>query len=265
MKAPWPQRPGPTSKWRPSIAAVTFFTLVGLLALFTALQVHWRRIPWRSARRQPLMMAEQAYRYGNDREAAKLFRNAAKGGNAVAEYKLAQMTETGLGVSRNVPKAIKLYKKAAKKHYVRAELRLGQIYLYGNLVPPNPQSARKYLEKAAYRGNARAATLLGQIYKDGIGVPKNATDADAWFEVANLEGSAAARRARGTSFHDLSIADRQAVITRTHDILISIEKAESVAPPERLKNGTKSALAHETKPSHVSAGAQIASSRSGGP
>jgi hypothetical protein len=235
-----PEHPSPRQSSEFDIARTVVVMLVGLLVVIAGLELHWHgAIALPSHDR--LVLAEKAYRYGDDHEAAKLFGRLAKTGNATAQYWLAQMTELGLGVPRNPVRAIKWYKKAAKQNFVKAEVRLGEIYLDGNLLTPDPKRAKKYLDSAAYLGSAPAATLLGQIYRDGIGVPANSTNAYAWFEVATLEGSAIARRDRGVSFRDLSIADQKGVIIRARDILKTIKKKAAPPAVDKLKKNAVSA------------------------
>jgi TPR repeat protein len=211
---------------------------VGLLVVIVGLELHWHgAIALPSHDR--LGLAEKAYRYGDDHEAAKLFRRLAKTGNAAAQYWLAHMTELGLGAPRNPARAIKLYQKAAEQNFTLAEIRLGEIYLYGDLTPPNPELAKKYLDDAAYDGNARAAMLVGQLYRHGIGVPPNLEKADAWFEVAALEGSKFAERERGESFRDLSMADQKDVIIQARGILATIREKAAITDASHSKKGAQ--------------------------
>jgi TPR repeat protein len=246
-----PETPSPRQSPGFEIARTVVVMFVGLLVVIVGLELHWHgaiALPSRDR----LVLAEKAYRYGNDHEAARLFGRLAKNGNATAQYWLAHMTELGLGVPRNPPRAIKLYQEAAKQNLVMAEIRLGEIYLYGDLTPPNPELAKKYLDDAAYDGNARAAMLLGQLYRHGIGVSHNLAKADAWLEVAALEGSKFAERERGVSFRDLSIADQKDVITRTRAILKTIKETVALLTrgnhPEK---GSNTALKSGHNPRHV--------------
>ena len=160
MPALLPEQPNPRQSREFEIARAVVVMLVGLLVVIGGLELHWHGAI-ASPSRNRLVLAEKAYRYGDDHEAARLFGRLARNGNATARYWLAHMTELGLGVPRNPARAIKLYKEAAKQNLVMAEIRLGEIYLYGDLTPPNPKLAKKYLDGAAHDGNARAAMLLG--------------------------------------------------------------------------------------------------------
>ena len=245
-----PEHPNPRQSPGFEIARTVVVMLVGLLVVLVGLELHWHgEIALPSQDR--LVLAEKAYRYGDDHEAAKLFGRLAKTGNATAQYWLAHMTELGLGVPRNPARAIKLYQKAAEQNLAMAEIRLGEIYLYGDLTPPNPELAKKYLDDAAYDGNARAAMLVGQLYRHGIGVPPNLAKADAWFEVATLEGSKFAERERGESFRDLSIADQKDVITRARSILKTIREKAAMPGAPHSKKRADTVLKSEKNPRHV--------------
>jgi TPR repeat protein len=142
---------------------------------------------------QQIALAETAFRHGNNAVAVNLFEHLATQNNPVAESWLAHMTELGLGVPRDIPKAISLYEKAAAQGFSPAQAALGKIYLEGNAVLPDYPKALGLLEKAARQGEARAAMLLGQAYRLGLGTSADPVESYAWSEVAVLEGSSFAR------------------------------------------------------------------------
>ena len=245
-----PEHPSPRQSPEFEIARTVIVALVGLLVVIVGLELQWHgamNLPSRDR----LVLAEKAYRYGDDGEAVRLFGPLAKNGNATAQYWLAHMTELGLGVPRNSARAIKLYQEAAKQNLVMAEIRLGEIYLYGDLTLPSPELAQKYLENAAYQRSAHAAMLLGQLYRNGIGVPHDIAKADAWFEVAAMEGSKFAERERGVSFRDLSIADQKDVITRTRDILKTIKEKVTSPRAEHSQGASNTASKSGHNSRHV--------------
>jgi len=104
---------------------------------------------------QQLKLAQSAFKNGNNAVALSFFEPLASQNNTVAEYWLAHMTELGLGVPSDIPKAISLYEKAAAQNFVAAQVRLGEIYLNGNLVAPDYAKAFALLETAARQGNPR--------------------------------------------------------------------------------------------------------------
>jgi TPR repeat protein len=149
----------------------------------------------------------------------------------VAQYWLGHMTELGLGVSPDLPKAIARYKKAAARGVVAAESRLGEAYLRGDVALPDFGQAKAYLERAARRGDARAAMLLGHMYRIGLGVGADPKKAYAWSEVATLEGSPFARGERDRSLNDLTGGDQQAAVAREREILDAIKRQTATAKP----------------------------------
>jgi len=144
--------------------------------------------------------------------------------NTVAEYWLAHMTELGLGVPSDIPKAISLYEKAAAQNFVAAQVRLGEIYLNGNLVAPDYAKAFALLEMAARQGNPRGAMLLGQVYRFGLGTEADPIESYAWSEVAVLEGLSFAKTERDAAFTSMSSSNRDKGTTRAAAILAEIRK-----------------------------------------
>ena len=146
-----------------------------------------------------------------------------------AEYWLAHMSELGLGVPKDIPKAISLYEKAAAENSIPADTRLGEIYLHGNLAPPDYAKAFDLLGKAARQGNARAAMLLGQMYRFGLGAAADPIESYAWSEVAVLEGLVFAKIEREAAFATMSSSDRQKGATRAAAILAEIKSRPTTA------------------------------------
>lgn len=232
MTATNPQKSSSTPP--PTLFRYALFAIFGLLVVVVVAQ-EWR---WRAAAPQSggnLQLAEKAFRQGDDQAALTLFGKLADQDNPTAQYWLAHMSELGLGVPRDLPRAVALYKKAAARDVVPAQLRLGEIYLHGNLVPPDFTQAKTFLEKAANHGNVRAAMLLGQIYRIGLETAPDQKEAYAWSEVATIEGSAFAKRERDASFHDLSVSDQQTAVARAQEILGEIKKEVTTPPPPQSK------------------------------
>ena len=83
---------------------------------------------------QQLKLAQSAFKNGNNAVALSFFEPLASQNNTVAEYWLAHMTELGLGVPSDIPKAISLYEKAAAQNFVAAQVRLGKYTSMGTLL-----------------------------------------------------------------------------------------------------------------------------------
>jgi len=177
---------------------------------------------------QQLKLAEIAFKKGNDGVAVNLFDRLADQNNAVAQYWLAHMTELGLGVPKDIPKAISLYEKASADNSIPAETRLGEIYLHGDLTTPDYAKAFDLLGKATKQGNSRAAMLLGQMYRYGLGTPTDPIESYAWSEVAVIEGLGFAKIERDAAFASMSPSDREKGASRAAVILAEIHKGPAV-------------------------------------
>lgn len=120
----------------------------------------------------------------NPEFAVKLFTEAAKGGIAVAKYKLGKMLLNGDGVEKDIPKAIEWLKQAAMEENEFAEYALGRLFLKGEEVEKDIFAAEEYLLKSASRGNKYAAYLLGKEYLSGENFGKDAMKAVEYLELA---------------------------------------------------------------------------------
>jgi hypothetical protein len=173
---------------------------------------------------QQLQEGERDLGNGDNRDAYNAFDRLAARDDVDAEYWLAHMTELGLGVEKNVPKAIALYEKAAAKGSTPAETRLGEIYLQGDATLPDYPKAFALLGKAARQGDSRAAMVLGKIYRLGLGAPADTVESYAWSEVAVLEGFGFAKGERDAVFAAMTPADRNKAAARAAAILDEIRK-----------------------------------------
>ena len=178
---------------------------------------------------QQLKLGELAFKDGNDAVALNFFDHLAVQNNPVAQYWLGHMTELGLGVPKDIPKAITLYEKAAAQNSLPAQTRLGEIYLHGNLTTPDYVKAFDLLGKAARRGDPRAAMLLGQMYRFGLGAQADAIESYAWSEVAIIEGLGFAKIERDAAFASMPPTDREKAAARSAAILAEI-KLQSSSP-----------------------------------
>ena len=221
---------------KPRISFAAWVGIILALAIGATLQeVRWRggfsglfASPIESAAQQ-LKLGELAIKNGNDTFALNLFDKLAAKNDPTAEYWLAHMTEWGLGVPKDIPKAISLYEKAAAQNSIPAETRLGEIYLHGNLVPPDYAKAFDLLGKSARQGNARSAMLLGQMYRFGLGAAPDPIESYAWSEVAVLEGLGFAKIEREAAFASMSSSDREKGAARAAALLAKIQRQPRTA------------------------------------
>jgi len=129
--------------------------------------------------------------------ALKHYEQAAKKGNAIAEFNLGSLYFQGRGVDLNVKKAFEYYEQAAEKGYVIAESNLGFLYLGGRGVKQSNKKAFEYYERAAEKGYAVAESELGSLYLKGRGVKQSNEKAFTYFQRAANQNLATAQFALG--------------------------------------------------------------------
>jgi TPR repeat protein len=241
------QPPPPTSSMRLAIFPLIAVAFAGV-ALGLGLHERFLRQGLGMPEGQ-LQLAQQDYQTGDYQEALALFSKLANGGDPLAEYWLAHMTELGIGTTKDAARAVDLYGKAAAQGNVAAQTRLGEIYLDGNIVPPDFPAARTNLEKAAVQGNARAALLLGQIYRLGLGTPSDLPESFAWLEVATLENNALARHERSELLARLSLQQQDAAVARSKALMDAI-KNKTALPAKAAPTSTAAKQAPITPPSN---------------
>ena len=90
-------------------------------------------------------------------EAARLWRQAADKGNALAEAGLAYAFMYGKGVERDYDAALRLARRAADKGNAFGELHMGTLYACGWGVPQDKREASRWWAKSAAQGNEAAS------------------------------------------------------------------------------------------------------------
>ena len=107
-------------------------------------------------------------------------RKAADQGDADAQYSLASLYDTGLGVPQDYAAAASWLRKAADQGHATAQYNLGVMYENGRGVPQDYAAAVSWYRKAANRGNASAQYNLGVMYRRGEGVRQDYVQAYKW-------------------------------------------------------------------------------------
>jgi uncharacterized protein len=137
------------------------------------------------------------------------FSRAADQGNAVAEYQLAKLYETGIGVQKDEAQALQWFRKAAEHGEARSRYELLKMYYDGKLMPEVDDQAgawwRKLAEQvvaevdafsrirsAAERGDGEAQLNLGLLYLTGVGTIRNRDEAASWLKRAAEQGRSGA-------------------------------------------------------------------------
>ena len=133
-------------------------------------------------------------------------RARAEAGDAEAQFILADMYGTGLGVPQDAAAAVAWYRRAAEQGHARAQYNLGVMHAEGRGVPPDAAGAVAWYRRAAEQGHVRAQYNLGGLYAEGLGVPPDAVEALMWLTIA-------AARSTGAE-HEQTVTARAAVAAR---------------------------------------------------
>jgi TPR repeat protein len=121
---------------------------------------------------------------GDFAAALHLLQPRAEQGDAVAQYQLGTLYETGQGVPRDDAAAAAWYRRAALSGHAGARYRLARMYLTGRGVSHSPAEAARWLRLAATQGVAAAQFDLATLFAGGTGVKRDPVQAHAWFDIA---------------------------------------------------------------------------------
>lgn len=113
-----------------------------------------------------------------------LLRPLADRGDAVAQFDLGFMYDTGHGVMQDYGEAMRWYRLAAKQGNALAQYSLGFMYANGHGVPQGYAEAAKWYLLSAEQGYAWAQFYLGFFLANGQGEPKNLILAHMWLSLA---------------------------------------------------------------------------------
>jgi hypothetical protein len=116
--------------------------------------------------RRNLTVGQSKDRARDYQAALYFYKRAAALGNPQAQYNLASMLRTGLGVERDPDVALRWLKKAAAQYDPSALADIGTMYYRGDGVPMDRKKGLQYLEKAARLGNQIAKRNLMMIEQE---------------------------------------------------------------------------------------------------
>ena len=126
-------------------------------------------------------------------EAARLYKLAAKQGNANAQANLGFCYYSGEGVVEDLSKAVELSTLAANQGHAAAQSNLGFCYYSGEGVVKDLSKTVEFYTLAANQGNASAQSNLGYCYEKGEGVAKDFSKAVRLYKLAANQGNARAQ------------------------------------------------------------------------
>lgn len=98
---------------------------------------------------------------------------AAEGGDAQSQFKLAAAYLTGRGAPKNDEEAARWFLLAAKQGHAESQSNIGLMYGRGRGVPQSDEEAVKWYRLAAEQGDADGLFNLAVMYDDGRGVAEN--------------------------------------------------------------------------------------------
>lgn len=126
--------------------------------------------------------------------AVRLLEPLARGGNPLAQSRLAWLYYHGHGVRESDALALQWFERAARQGLAEAQFHLGNMYAYGLAeLPADADAARlaaQWYFEAARQGHAEAQYSLGILFLTGSGVVQDANVARKWIARAAAQGHA---------------------------------------------------------------------------
>jgi len=121
---------------------------------------------------------------GGFKDAFAYFEKAANAGVADAQYAMAQLYASGLGVTADEEKARGWLRAAAVNGLDTAQIEYGIWLINGKGGPARMKDGFRFLKHAAELGNPIAINRLAHLYKDGIGTEPDRAEAAKWAVLA---------------------------------------------------------------------------------
>lgn len=113
-------------------------------------------------------------------------------GDAQAQFFVAEMLRTGLGVKRNQAEALIWYRRAAEQGHLAAQCNLGTSLYRGWGTEPSPQKAIDWWLQAALSGSGYAMYNIGIAIGSGDHVKRDYVRAFRWMLAAAKAGYSSA-------------------------------------------------------------------------
>lgn len=155
--------------------------------------------------------AAKLYRDKKYKEAALIWLEESKQGDALAQVNLSRIYYMGRGVEQDFNKALKWIKASLDQGNIYAMYDYARMHLNGRGVKADVREANKWFSKSAEKGYPLAQHQLGKSYYEGRGVRKNYFEAHKWF-------LAAANNGHAESMHRIGEAYRKGVAAKQNNI-----------------------------------------------
>jgi TPR repeat protein len=135
-------------------------------------------------------------------EAVRWYRKAAEQGDAGSQIDLGFAYQDGKGVTRDAAEAVRLYRRAAAQGHASGQDQLGWAYQHGIGVPKDEAVAVQWFRRAAEQGHDNGQNNLGYCYNNGRGVAKDEAQAARWYRKAAEQGQPDSMLNLGAMYHD---------------------------------------------------------------
>ena len=133
----------------------------------------------------------------------KKLHEAAKDGNAEAQFDLANRYMFGEGIKMDTDMALMLYREAAGNGHVEAQFTLGSLYEdMPGLCFVSETEALEMFHKAADQGHIEAQFQLGRCYSQYFFSELNRDEAYKWFKIAAAQEHAEAQFELGKCYYE---------------------------------------------------------------
>lgn len=154
---------------------------------------------------------------GRPGQAAALLEGAAANGLAAAQYRLANLYETGRGVPTDLDTAFTFYAQAAQGGNRKAMHNLALFYAEGRGTETNFEAAADWFESAALLGLTDSQFNLAVLLERGLGRSQDLEQALFWYAVATARGDAEAASRRDDVAAQLPESDVAAIRARAEN------------------------------------------------
>jgi cell division protein FtsN len=172
----------------------------------------------------------EAWQQGDYAEAVATWQPLAEGGDADAQYNLAQAYRIGRGTQQNATESRKWFELAAKQGQVDAQTALGLLLIQ----TADRAEALQWLKLAAEQNEPRALLVYGAALYKGDGVPRDATLGYNYVSKAAALGLKPAKDTL-TQMDALNAAQQQAAVASAPEesaAPVAVASASTPAAPE---------------------------------
>lgn len=154
--------------------------------------------------------AQGSQREADKARAVELYKKAAEGGYALAQYRLGVLYQIGEGVDKDLRLARKWFAAASEAGLREAEFNYAIMLETGTGGSRDPAEAARLYEISAGKGVRQAFLPLGMLYARGEGVERDLVESYKWLLLADRAGASGvsqALQAVREALDDASIAE----------------------------------------------------------